>query len=109
MPPFGSARPSFVGVDSGSRRGVDLLILLGYNSRMLNKEPAMTTNLDQFYRYCLDFYGAGGIYDYSFTRDQVERATQRYRSRLAVGREFYGDTVDREAVRDIILDELVPA
>jgi hypothetical protein len=69
----------------------------------------MTTNLEQFYRYCLDFYGAGGIYDYAFTRQLVETATQRYRSRLAEGREFYGDTRDREAVRDIIRDELVPA
>ena len=69
----------------------------------------MTTNHDQFYRYCLDFYGPGGIYDYAFSRELIETATQIYRSRLAAGREFYGDTVDRESVRDIILDELVPA
>ena len=69
----------------------------------------MTTNLDQFYRYCADFYGAGGIYDLGFTRESIVRATQIYRSRLPAGREFYGDTVDREAVRDIVLDELTPA
>jgi hypothetical protein len=69
----------------------------------------MTTNLEQFYRYCADFYGPGGIYDSGFTRELIETATQRYRSRLTAGREFYGDTVDRESVRDIISDELVPA
>jgi hypothetical protein len=69
----------------------------------------MSTDLEQFYRYCLDFYGPGGIYDYAFSRELIETATQRYRSRLDPAREFYGDTVDREAVRDIILDELVPA
>ena len=69
----------------------------------------MTTNLDQFYRYCLDFYGAGGIYDYGFTRELVEQATQVYISRLKDRSYFYGDTVDRERVRDIVLDELVPA
>lgn len=69
----------------------------------------MTTNLDQFYRYCLDFYGPGGIYDLGFTRELIETATQRYRSRLPAGREFYGDTIDRESVRDIVLDELVEA
>jgi hypothetical protein len=74
-----------------------------------HKDDTMTTNLEQFYRYCLDFYGAGGIYDYGFTRQLVETATQIYRSRLSPGREFLGDTIDRERVRDIVLDELVPA
>lgn len=69
----------------------------------------MSTCLDQFYRYCADFYGAGGIYDYGFSPEQIQRATQIYRSRLPAEREFYGDTVDREAVRDIVLDQLIPA
>lgn len=73
------------------------------------KEPAMTTNLDQFYRYCMDFYGPGGIYDYGFSRESIRQATQIYISRLQSREEFYGDTADRESVRDIVLDELVPA
>lgn len=65
-------------------------------------------NLEQFYLYCLEFYGRGGIYDYAFTREQVEAATRLYISRLNSHyhvQEFCGDTVDRENVRDIILDE----
>ena len=59
-----------------------------------------------FTQYCLDFYGPTGIYAYGFTAEQVNLATQLYRTRLAEaypGQEFSGDSVDRERVRDIIL------
>jgi hypothetical protein len=55
----------------------------------------------------LEFYGKGGIYDYGFTAEQINLATQLYKCRLKSHYnldEFHGDTVDRENVRDIILD-----
>ena len=58
-----------------------------------------------FTRYMLEFYGPNGIYDYGFTATQINLATQLYKCRLyATGGEFCGDTVDRENVRDIILE-----
>jgi hypothetical protein len=57
-----------------------------------------------FTRYMLEFYGPNGIYDYGFTADQINLATQLYKTRMTADQEFYGDSVDRENVRDIILD-----
>ena len=57
-----------------------------------------------FTQYMLDFYGPNGIYPLGFNKSQINLATQLYKTRLsAKGEEFYGDTVDRERVRDIIL------
>jgi hypothetical protein len=55
----------------------------------------------------LDFYGPDSeIYpELGFNELQVEIATAIYKMRLqAKGDEFCGDTVDRENVRDIILE-----
>ena len=58
-----------------------------------------------FTRYMLEFYGPNGIYDYGFTPTQINLATQLYKCRLyTTDGEFCGDTVDRENVRDIILE-----
>jgi hypothetical protein len=57
-----------------------------------------------FTSYMLDFYGDNGIYPMGFTSTQVNLATQLYKCRLPEGQEFCGDTIDREAVRDIILE-----
>lgn len=68
----------------------------------------MTLNFTQ---YMLDFYGPRGIYDYGFTAQQVDLATQLYKTRLPVnypGETFCGDSVDRERVRDIILSVCYP-
>lgn len=59
-----------------------------------------------FTQYLLDFYGPNGIYPMNFTASQIRLATELYRSRLPKGHEFYGDTVDRERVRDIILESI---
>jgi hypothetical protein len=59
-----------------------------------------------FTQYLLDFYGPNGIYPLDFTASQIRLATELYRSRLPKGQEFYGDTVDRENVRDIILESI---
>jgi hypothetical protein len=64
-----------------------------------------------FTQYMLDFYGPNGIYPFGFTSTQISLAVQLYKCRLPEGTEFYGDTVDRENVRDIILaarEETVP-
>ena len=64
-----------------------------------------------FTKYMLDFYGPNGIYPYNFTAEQVNLATQLYKTRLAAnypGQEFEGDSVDRERVRDIILQVCYP-
>ena len=66
---------------------------------------------DNFTNYMLEFYGPNGIYDYGFTHEQINLATQLYKTRLSVnypGQEFEGDSVDRERVRDIILQTCYP-
>ena len=70
----------------------------------------MNTNFTQ---YMLSFYGFGpdAIYNYGFTAEQINLATQLYKTRLEVnypGQEFEGDSVDRERVRDIILEVCYP-
>jgi len=49
-------------------------------------------------------YGVGGIYDYNFNIEEVKKAI---RIHLLDGETpFEGDSVDREMVRDIVLDEI---
>ena len=61
--------------------------------------------MDRFVTYCLDFYGDQGVYPLGFTRGQIELATELYQLKLKQGLEtFEGDTVDRENVRDLILE-----
>lgn len=67
--------------------------------------------MNNFTQYCLEFYGPNGIYDYGFTPEQINLATQLYKTRLEhnyPGQEFCGDSVDRERVRDIILNTCYP-
>ena len=66
-----------------------------------------------FTQYLLSFYGSGpdAIYQYGFTAEQINLATQLYKTRLEVnypGQTFCGDSVDRERVRDIILNTCYP-
>lgn len=58
--------------------------------------------IQNFNSYMMDFYGAGGLYDYEFTPDEITEGTVLY---IQSGREFIGDSVDREAIRDIILEK----
>ena len=60
-------------------------------------------NNGQFTRYCLSFYGARGIYDMNATPEEIEEATAERLARFP-NLEFCGDTVDREKVRDIMLE-----
>jgi hypothetical protein len=58
-----------------------------------------------FIDYVLSFYANDGVYPLGVTRLQAELATQIHLARCEKsGVEFCGDTVDREKVRDIILE-----
>lgn len=61
--------------------------------------------LNEFVDYVMGFYGTGGIYDIGATRDEVLMATgvRKGICKWTVVK-YEGDTIDREAVRDIILD-----
>lgn len=60
--------------------------------------------MDEFYSYVLDFYGPNGIYDIGATEEEVKKATEIVKN--DVGDDFEGDSVDREKVRDVILDQM---
>ena len=69
--------------------------------------------MSNFTKYMLEFYRSGpdAIYPYGFTAEQINLATQLYKTRLSEnypGQEFCGDSVDRERVRDIILNTCYP-
>ena len=88
---------------------VDRKLPICYTIIIVNKkEPKMKLNFTQ---YMLDFYGKDGIYPFGFTTEQINLATQLYKCRMEeqFGQdEFEGDSVDRERVRDIILDNCYP-
>lgn len=60
--------------------------------------------MEEFIEYVMSFYGAGGIYDMGATRREVEMAIGIRLGRMEIP--FDGDSVDREIIRDIILDEI---
>jgi len=65
--------------------------------------PPSKEELIEFVNYCLDFYGRGGIYDYGFRNFEVFEALHlrwNYKPSLP----FDGDSVDREIVRDLVLE-----
>jgi len=57
--------------------------------------------MNEFIDYVYSFYGEDGIYDMGATRDNITTATIDY---LASDDSlpFYGDSLDRERVRDIL-------
>jgi len=64
----------------------------------------MNYNMQEFIDYVLMFYGPGEIDDLNFSEDEVKKAV---RIHILDGKvEFAGDSVDREMVRDIVLDEI---
>ena len=63
-------------------------------------------SIEKFATYVLSFYGEEGIYNMKATRDQVLIATGMLLAECNhSGMEFCGDSVDRERVRDIMIDE----
>ena len=59
-------------------------------------------NIKEFVKYVLEFYGIGGLYDYKFTKEEVEKAIKIRIETNDIP--FDADSVDRELVRDIVLD-----
>ncbi len=58
----------------------------------------------EFADYVLSFYGPGKMYDMGATRDEVLIASGVRMERCrATDVPFDGDSIDREAVRDIVL------
>jgi hypothetical protein len=60
-------------------------------------------NMNEFVDYCLDFYGTGGIYDFGATKENVEEAV-KIRLERHNDIQWDADSVDREMVRDIMLE-----
>ena len=62
--------------------------------------------MTEFYDYVLSFYGPGGIYPMGATLELIEQATQDLIRILEIkDQEFCGDSVDRELVRDLLIDK----
>lgn len=63
----------------------------------------MNPLIKTFVEYVLDFYGEGGIYDFGATEKEVLDALGvRLQKRTDI--DFGGDSLDRELVRDFILE-----
>jgi hypothetical protein len=60
-------------------------------------------SMNEFVDYVLDFYGDTGIYAMGVTREHILIATDiRIESRKDI--EFQGDSLDREMIRDILIE-----
>ena len=60
-------------------------------------------NVLKFIEYVLEFYGKDGIYDFGANEEEVLKAL-RIRLEKHSDIDFGGDSLDRELVRDIILE-----
>ena len=66
----------------------------------------MYETLAEFHDYVFQFYGFGGVYPMDATLEEIESATKILIDELtATGKEFVGDSIDRELVRDILISE----
>jgi hypothetical protein len=62
--------------------------------------------MTEFYNYVLSFYGPGGIYPMGATLELIELATNDLIKILEIkDQEFCGDSIDRELVRDLLIDK----
>ena len=60
----------------------------------------------EFTDYVFSFYGENGLYDMGATRQQINSATSaRLNSLQHVKLTFDQDTIDREIVRDILIEK----
>ena len=82
--------------------------IIGVNIKMKQKDIIKSLKfakrMNEFVSYVYDFYGKNGIYDMGATRDNITTATIDY---LASDDSlpFYGDSLDRERVRDIMIEK----
>lgn len=76
---------------------------------MNNSVENIVSGLVDFLAYVEDFYGAGGIYDMGATGEQIIVATKKYINQVGTDPEssmsFCGDSLDREKVRDIMIED----
>ena len=76
---------------------------------MTNSVENIVSGLVDFLAYVEDFYGKGGIYDMGATGEQIIVATQKYINQVGTDPEssmsFCGDSLDREKVRDIMIED----
>ena len=63
-------------------------------------------NFSEFFDYTESFYGVGGLYDMGVPRLAILTATFKLILDLGATSKFVGDSVDREKVRDILMDEM---
>ncbi len=63
-------------------------------------------NFLEFVDYTESFYGVGGLYDMGVPRLAILTATFKLILDLGATSKFVGDSVDREKVRDILMDEM---
>jgi hypothetical protein len=56
-----------------------------------------------FVDYVMDFYGPGGVYDFGAKKADVAIATCYVMNNSEIP--FEGDSIDREHVRDVLLDK----
>jgi hypothetical protein len=62
--------------------------------------------INDFIDYTLTFYGPDGIYPMGANRTVVRKATNDIIKIARIkGQEFCGDSIDRELVRDLLIDK----
>jgi hypothetical protein len=62
----------------------------------------MMMSMNEFVEYVFSFYGAGGLYDFDASIEEIKNAIKVRLENAEM--EFVADTVDRELVRDIMLE-----
>ena len=70
----------------------------------------MMMNISKFVEYVESFYGNGdAVYPMGATTAQVQAATQKYINKVGTDPQkaysFCGDSLDREKVRDIMIED----
>ena len=75
-----------------------------YDEKDVIKGLKFAKRFNEFVDYVYDFYGKNGIYDMGATRDNITTATIDYVS-SDDSLPFYGDSLDRERVRDIMISK----
>ena len=85
--------------------------IIGVNIKMKKKDIIKSLKfakiMNEFVSYVYDFYGKNGIYDMGATISEIQTATIDYiaESKHYGDGKFYGDTIDRERVREIMIEK----
>lgn len=69
--------------------------------------------MDPFIGYMIEFYGCHphAIYPFGFTQEQIEETVTEYKLTVEdkyPGQKFEGDSVDRERIRDMLINKYQP-